>query len=217
MNLLLIVSIFSNVTVSGFDPALVEEELDPLVDKLSRITGYPREVVLYKVFGDLHFSYVPRDTQGYSCWSWLTCYGKNPLEDPNADGLLIHELGHRFLNDLHLTFEQIDLNIAYGDIHVAGINSQHKFERTALGYPHPGQPYEQHGSLSPNYNTYQEDFADMFMNWARDSFADDEPGHLRYQWMDRFVKKYLYEQGHIIKRSRNLSGRLLRRHAPLPR
>lgn len=63
-----------------------------------------------------------------------------------------------------------------------------RFERTCRGYPLQGAPYEQHGCLSPSYNTYREDFADMFMNWALGSFSDNEAGNLRYGFIDNYIR-----------------------------
>ena len=186
--------IFTGVTATGFESDLIVAELDPLAIKLSGITGFERREVLNKIFGDLDFIYHKTDGAGYSCWSSLHCYGSlNPLAVPNAKGLLIHELGHRFLNDLGFV---PDMRLGYVEngvyIHVAGINPKTGlYERTPRGYPHQGAPYEQHGCLSPDYHTYREDFADWFMNWALNQFTDDQAGRLRYEWMDAFVRSHI--------------------------
>ncbi len=176
------------------------EEVFPLIEKLSQVTGLPHTQVISEVFGEVKFVYQQTDFEGYSCWSSLWCYGNiNPLDVERASGLLIHELGHRFLNDLDLTYSDLGMNLGYWEngkyIHVAGVNPQtNRFERTARGYPSPGAPYEQHGSLSPDYHTYQEDFADTFMNWARDTFTDCPAGQLRHDWMDAFVREHTYNE-----------------------
>jgi hypothetical protein len=36
-----------------------------------------------------------------------------------------------------------------------------------------------------------EEFADMFMNWAFDSFADNTGGDARYQWMQSHMSVWL--------------------------
>lgn len=200
---------FSGVTAMGFDRDLFAEELDPLVMRLSEITGFSQDRVLYQVFGELHFRFNQTDTNSYSCWSNLQCYGgSSPLENPNAKGLLIHELGHRFLNDLDITFAELDLSLGYYEdgkyIHVTGVNPKTwQYERTALGYPHPGHPYEQ----NRDYRSYKEDFADMFMNWALDQFTDDPAGQLRYEWIDAFIRSNLpYRRS---KRSRSRLAKLM--------
>lgn len=189
--------VFSGVTATGFDNEQLVQELDPLATKLAAITGYSKSEVLYQVFGELHFTFTLTEHAGYTCWSTLQCYGsKNPLVDPDARGLLVHELGHRFLNDLNLPFHEMVMSVGYEQdgryVHVMGINPKTwQYQRTAMGYPHPGQPYEQHGHLSPDYNTYKEDFADTFMNWALGQCTNDTAGRLRCGWMDAFVKKHI--------------------------
>lgn len=180
----------------GFSKLELDYHLQPLALKLSEISDYSPETVIYEVYGELTFELVERDYPGYSCWSTLKCYGQNPLENERGDGLLIHELGHKFLSMQNLSFAELELSLGYyeGDsyIHVTGINPQTgKFERTDLGYLSGNSPHIQHGKGGPDYHTYQEDFADMFMNWARGTFSDDEAGNLRDQWMSDFMKGHL--------------------------
>lgn len=190
------------VSSTGFDDQQLLKELMPLITKLNHITGIPQEKVLPAIFGDLEFTYHQTDDANYSCWATLNCYGsKDPLSDPKAEGLLIHELGHRFMNMQHLSFDQLDLNIGFIDdngqyIHVTGINPRTgKYERTSLGYPSTERPYMQHPPTVPGTGqTYSEDFADMFMAWALNRFSTDTAGVLRYQWMDRFVRTNLREK-----------------------
>lgn len=182
----------------GFNEAAVLEEIYPLIEKLSRVTRYPETEVLPAVFGEeIEFVYVKTDLDGYTCMGWLWCYGSvDPLNAKEAKGILIHELGHKFLEDLGLPYSEINLNLGYYEngryIHVTGIHPYTgRYERTALGYPHPWQPYEQHKNDNNYYNTYQEDFADMFMNWALDQFTQDRAGRLRQAWMDNFIRKHM--------------------------
>lgn len=203
--LIMIANISPEYSSDGFgDEKLLDNELKPLVVKLSIISGISQDKVLSSVFGDLRFEFIERDYPGYSCWSTLKCYGSvNPLTDPKASGLLVHELGHRFLNDQNLTFAELDLNIGYWEngqyVHVTGINPQTgRYERTALGFPANERPYMQHPPSVPiTGQTYQEDFADMFMAWALDRFSDDVAGQLRYGWMDDFVRSTLKKKGTI--------------------
>ena len=188
----------------GFNEDAVLGDIYPLIQKLSWITGYGQNEVLPAVFGeDIKFVYVKTDFDGYTCMGWLWCYGiVDPLNLKETEGILIHELGHKFLYDLGLPYADINLNLGYYEndryIHVTGIHPYTgRYERTALGYPHPWQPYEQHKHDNNYYNTYQEDFADMFMNWALNRFSDDEAGRLRRAWIDAFVREHtprLYSQ-----------------------
>lgn len=186
------------VTAEGFNEETLKSELWPLAEKLSEVTGIDEYYVLNKVFGELHFRQVVYETGwNYNCYADLVCYGPYDfLTNPLAKGLLIHELGHRFMNNTGYVWEDMAYSLGYyeGDtyIHVSGFNPEtYRFERTPRGYPLQGAPYEQHGCLSPYYHTYQEDFADMFMNWALGSFSDDEAGRLRYEFMDKFVRENL--------------------------
>lgn len=190
------------VSSAGFDDQQLLSELMPLIQKLSRLTGIPPKKVLQAIFGDLTFTYHQTSSTNYSCWATLHCYGSSdPLLDPKAKGLLIHELGHRFLVQQNLSFDQLDLNLGYFDdhgqyIHVTGINPlTGKYERTSRGYPSVERPYMQHPPTVPlTGQTYQEDFADMFMAWALNRFSTDTAGVLRYHWMDRFIRMRLREK-----------------------
>jgi len=190
-------SLPQGVSTDGFDPVALYQELSPLAERLSDISGIPQHRVLYEVFGDLHFEHIPTESINYNCFSTLKCYGNHDiLGDPMAHGLLIHELGHRFLNNTGKPFTDFAYSLGYEDngrwIHVSGINPiTNKFERTPLGYPAQGQPYEMHGCLSPDYHSYKEDIADMFMGWALGNFSDDQAGRLREAFISQFILENL--------------------------
>lgn len=203
MNLILILGILlSGVSSTGFTEAQINRELEPLALGLSEIAGEP--IALEDVFGEIHFEWVKTEAQNYSCWSSLKCYGAtNPLDDEKARGLLVHELGHKFLNMQGLTFSELDLNISYGDVHITGINSNTgKYERTSKGFISSSRPYMQHPPSVPETGqTYQEDFADMFMAYFLGYFSDDIEGKLRYKWMDNFIREHLeVENGQLRQR-----------------
>lgn len=170
--------IFTGVNSEGFDIESVEQELRPLAIKLSAITGYSENEVLYQVFGELNFvnQEAYHDT---TCWYTLKCFGyPDGLNDPLAHGLLIHELGHRFLNSTKVKYSELDLPRVL-------------VNRSSAGYPHGGRPYEQHGPSIDGYYLFGEDFADTFMNWALDQCTDDEDGRDRCGWMDNFIKEHV--------------------------
>jgi len=181
----------------GFNPDAVLTDIYPLIQKLYHITGYRPTDVIPAVFGEVKFVFVETDLDGYTCTGWLWCYGiVDPLNVEESTGILIHELGHKFLADLNLPYSEINLNLGYTNesgryIHVTGIHPYTgRYQRTALGYPRPWQPYEQHRNDNTYYNSYQEDFADMFMNWALGRFSEDEAGRLRRVWIDAFVRAH---------------------------
>ena len=202
-NIIIVLTIlFTGVTATGFDNEIIAREMNPLAHKLSVVTGHTKEEVLEKTFGELHFQRLQPENDTYSCWSSLVCYG-DPFSSDKSRGLLIHELGHRFLNDLNLPYSEMNMDLGYYEngsyVHISGINPQTgKFERTARGYPHAGQPYEQHGGLSPNYNTFKEDFADMFMNWVLGTFQNDTAGNIRNDWIDGFIREHLSYSSKVI-------------------
>ena len=182
----------------NFDETWLFYELYPLKVKLSNITGLPKSEVLPTVFGeDLHFEYRPDPNANYwSCWSSLVCLGNMPF-DERSRGILLHELGHKFINDMDRTgADLIAFSLGYYDeagnyVHVSGFNSYTwRYERTLRGQPH----YKNNLDM-----IYQEDYADMFMSWALDDFSDDEAGRLRYEYINNFILDRLTELGYDIR------------------
>jgi hypothetical protein len=142
------------------------------------------------IFGDMNVTLKITGDGLRSCWAWMTCYNGISLSpDSENYGILSHELGHRVLNENDL--RDFEYSIGYYDengeyVHVSGYNPiTKKHERTALGYPHEGYPYEQHPAS--HSQSKLEDFADMFRAWALDEFSDDEAGEARQEFMDNFM------------------------------
>jgi hypothetical protein len=71
------------------------------------------------------------------------------------------------------------------------IDQYGSFERTFIGYTGDINPYVYHGREFSDWNSVNEDFADMFMNWVYNTFDYSEDannaGTKRYQWMDERV------------------------------
>lgn len=74
-------------------------------------------------------------------------------------------------------------------------NQYRSFERTFLGYTGERNPHVYHGKGFDDWNTANEDFADMFMNWAYNTFdysADaNSAGTKRYDWMDERMSPFI--------------------------
>ncbi len=181
---------YYGVSSEGFEEQWVHQELQPLAIRLSEITGISEHRVLYEVFGELHFEYRHIESwQGNSCWACLVCKG-NP-DIPLREGVLLHELGHRLINDSGKTGTELaDYTLGYYEnddyIHVSGYNPETgKFERTMSGFDY----YQNNLDL-----TYKEDYADMFMLWAMGGkdFCG-EAGRLRYNFIDNFINERLVE------------------------
>jgi hypothetical protein len=108
---------------------------------------------------------------------------------------LAHELGHIFNANLgnagQITpYSDLGHTTILDDIggHVTGIK-QNGWQRTMRGYTAPGVPAVYHGQEDwpDSWNTPSENFADMFLNWACNSFNYSSDvlgaGHNRYNWM----------------------------------
>lgn len=78
---------------------------------------------------------------------------------------------------------QENSTISVNGDHVSGYNpATGTFERTTRGYRSDDYPDVQH-PLTDNGNTSGEDFADMYLNYTRDTFSSDDYGRARYLWM----------------------------------
>ncbi len=149
------------------------------------------------IFGEITLSL--SDSGGVGCdasSSTIVCGAgtAGSLSHHDNHGLFIHELGHRFnasiANNGRLTPYNMLKNSQLSDSQGRGITydpATGEYIRTSLGYrldtdgdvyPYRQNPY----TLTPN-----EDFADMFMNWAFDSFDYSRgaygAGEVRYAWM----------------------------------
>lgn len=216
MNALILLTIF----VIGFPRDAVIKEIEPAILRVVETTE--SEYSPYEAFGELTFEFVETDNPGYSCWSTLKCYGsQSPLDDEKGRGLLIYEMGHVLLNRLNLTYEEIGMNLGYYEngvyVHVTGVNKEGKFVRTPRGYKGDYRPYVQHPTSVPGTGqTYQEDFADMFMNWALDNFSDDVAGQLRKEFMENFIKSRFLRSA-AINKSTILYKRRVTKWLPQPK
>jgi len=79
-------------------------------------------------------------------------------------------------------------------LHVSGPNAVGAFERTDHGYATLGTPWQQHSLRwgdGDGGNTPNEEFADMFLNWAYGSFTDDPAGHARQAFMEGHIEDWI--------------------------
>jgi hypothetical protein len=87
---------------------------------------------------------------------------------------------------------QITAQVEGEETHVSGRNEMGVFERTDHGYASLGPPWQQHSiRWDDNGNTPNEDFADMFLNWAFDGFTDDPAGNARFEWMEENMPDWI--------------------------
>lgn len=188
--ILTILSSMVGVTQQGFEQEWLMNELTPMAQRLSDLTGIPEQEVLFEIFGPLHFVHVDTGEPYISCWASLYCYGD--LDAPVAHGLLLHELGHRFIQDTNRTGTELaNYSLGYYEnekyIHVSGYNPETgKYERTLRGFTSYKNSLEM---------TYKEDYADMFMSWALNNFTLDKAGQMRYNYINEFIQDRLKELG----------------------
>lgn len=135
-----------------------------------------------------------------SCWSSFVCFGKiDYANNPKVQGLMIHEMGHKVINDLGYVWKDMEFSLGYyveGEyIHVSGMHPYlKKYIRTDLGYVEDKQPYCQHCTyMNPDGQSYREDFADMFMGYFMGYFSDDREGRLREEYMEEFIDRNFRE------------------------
>ncbi len=204
------------VTLTGdfteADKIAILEGLTVIGDAIANITGQTNSYLAFqKVFGQLTFSM----SDGKKDGSW-SCSGSGSgfSCDPDAGGkidarLVAHELGHTLNaiianNDEATPYDDLwDASIRDNDgLWVTGIQDNGAWVRGYSGYISEGAPDLYHG---PNdwddaaTGTRNEEFADMFMNWAFDSF-DYRPeangaGTARYNWMTTNMSEWINRAG----------------------
>jgi hypothetical protein len=160
------------------------------------------------VFGSLSISYsinhewTPCDV-AHGTIADMTC---GALAGYALDNLMkhqiTHELGHLFnraiggigVSELHDSTITTSLGIfVSGMLNGSYVRGRGGPEH-AGGYACNHMPCVQHSWADAMGLTADEDYADMFMNWAWDSFAPspDVMVHARYQWMDNRMGAWIY-------------------------
>ena len=157
---------------------------------LEHVVPIPSASELFaQVFGRVDFHRVSARCET-GCWAetWvprITIYANAP-EGGYTFQNAAHELGHFFVQRASrqpyhdLNAAQIGYTLPDGEvIQVAGGGWGAGYVRTSKGYATVRGPWQQNWwTATPN-----EDFADMFLGWAYNHFANDPAGAARYQWM----------------------------------
>ena len=165
---------------------------------LEHVVPIPSASELFaQVFGRVDFHRVSARCET-GCWAetWvprITIYANAP-EGGYTFQNAAHELGHFFAqrasrqpyHDLNAT--QIGYTRPDGEIiPVAGGGWGAGYVRTSKGYATVRGPWQQNWwTATPN-----EDFADIFLGWAYNHFADDPAGAARYQWMAVNIPRWI--------------------------
>ncbi len=141
-----------------------------------------------RVFGRVDFHRSPQRC-GTGCWAetWaprITVYANAP-EGGYTFQNAAHELGHFFAQRAgrqpyyDLNAAQIGYIDSTGEVvRIAGGGWGTEYVRTPRGYAGPFPGWQQ-----STVQTANEDFADMFLGWSYNHFANDAAGAVRYQWM----------------------------------
>ncbi len=173
---------------------------------LGRVMDQDSKLIFQKAFGTITFC--SGDCFGYSLNGYYgRSFGSTIAFKPNnlTPELVSHELGHSFHTKVYDSLgkdvgkspynmlsssEIVDKN---GN-HVTGLQYGN-FSRTMDGYNIScGLKCSYHPTtMMPGGNTPDEDIADMFMNWAFDSFDGDDngAGTARFQWMNVNMARWI--------------------------
>lgn len=166
------------------------------------------EVEVFKaVFGDLKFN-VNGTSSAWMCGASANGFSCSAGSGRDIDPrLVVHELGHTFnanYNSLGVTpyaaLGSASITTAQG-MWVAGlhyVDEVWKWDRNPdfAGYYSNGAPAVYHGSATwDDWNSpgvaVGEEFADMYMNWAFNSFTVDSAGQARFAWMSSNMGQWL--------------------------
>lgn len=121
----------------------------------------------FDVLEDVTIYLLSPDSEYISCWSSFVCFSKiDYANNPKVQGLMIHEIGHKVINDLGYVWEDMEFSLGYyvegegGEgkyIHVSGMHPEvNKYVRTDLGYMEAKQPYCQHCTyMQPEGQSYR--------------------------------------------------------------
>jgi RHS repeat-associated protein len=111
--------------------------------------------------------------------------------------LPIHEFGHLFgyraqnAKGVRVPYQDMqDANVTVGDIAIFGgtLRTDYGYQVIKDEYGNIVQqfPWQQHSG-----SCCGEDFADMFLNWTLNSFANDQYGAARYNWMNSNMPRWI--------------------------
>ncbi|MEW5869739.1 MAG: RHS repeat-associated core domain-containing protein [Chloroflexota bacterium] len=165
--------------------------LEILSDLLGEEIGSTRDAFV-KVFGKITIILTDSDRNGCDAgYQVITCGGATVIDSR----LIAHELGHvfayRYDNKPYNKLREAKIMDRGGHL-VAG-DSGSGYLRTTSGFKGNVPPYMYHGPIDfeEDWNVgsiaWHEDWADMFMNWAFDSFdltlEANGAGWSRYWWM----------------------------------
>jgi hypothetical protein len=161
--------------------------------------------LFHQVFGAVTFNRNAGNCDGNGCWAWsnrpvngtiqvyVQTVGHGHYTALNA----AHELGHIFDRRTGNDHASADLGATRIELDdgtlIAGGNP---YQRTNLGYATAGFPWQQHSAAIPGGATPSEDFADMFLGWAYNHFANNAAGAARYNWMSTNMAEWITLASH---------------------
>lgn len=194
---------------SGWSEAQIDIAMEAILavgTELSRFLGGIAStsafLEAYNVSSSTPFTFLKMEDAGSGCATGQRLIKCNPNYNISDPRLIVHELGHALQHSRYTD----NSTGPYGDLkkpenaiiddrgvwvtgqHPEPPQSDGKFERTFLGYKSNQIPDVYHGVEYDDWNSPNEDFADMFMNWVYISFDYDldayNAGTKRYDWID---------------------------------
>jgi len=184
MNILLALVMMIGTWSAG-DKLNIQEATNRIAARLEEVSGVPAYIAFKSIYGDL------TATSGIDPWLAYNCEARDNGFACKAgihpsQVTIIHELGHVF--DYHTGAGDVlgQSTIYAGGKYVTGIQDG-EWYRGMCGYVSPYFPHVVHGRYDSAGMGFREEWADMFMNWVNESFADDECGRARMEFMDRIV------------------------------
>ena len=191
--------VIAGVQVVGQALARVIREENRMLYRSGDLSALPRVTArgaFLRVYGDIAFRQVEAGTVNGWAWTRVEEMGEIWVDAVGTEAYrrwgtwnTVHELGH--------AFAQRAGRQPYGDLQAARISyiNERGEEVIVAGGGWPGLGYQRtdNGYVLTNgqrwpwqqsaVQTANEDFADMFLGWAYNHFADDPAGAARYQWM----------------------------------
>jgi RHS repeat-associated protein len=196
------------------DVKKIRREVKAIADKLAAsctlegCVGMHSFEVFHEIFGPMELAINDDNDMGIGCvaGAGFSCSEGTAgrLSENSQSGLVTHELGHVFDHSIsgwgyaRSVLGQSTITDANGNYVEGRPLDGGGWVRTNAGYRSDWFPDQQHPlRLDDAGRERGEDFADMFMNWTHNSFANNPAGQARYAWMNRqmalFVDKAILQ------------------------
>jgi len=196
MNLLFSLIILTGMWTSN-SQYYIRQSVNRIADRMEEVSGIPAWLAFKSGYGQLEITSGVDPYLAYNCEARPNGFACKAGIEPHPS-TIIHELGHVF--DYHTGAGDIlakSTIVTENGEWVTGIKNG-EWQRGTCGYVDWSLQYMAHPPLDANGLLPEEEWADMFLNWANKSFADNECGRARMAWMDDTIadllKSFLLDQ-----------------------